>query len=90
MQRTFNNLEHWTQKLFEKLGWMILATHDNNIASVTQYLLCINNLIKKIDEKISVTGNRDTLDDLLILKQQAEYLQVFANNTLTNATNFKN
>lgn len=90
MQRTFNNLEHWTQKLFEKLGWMILATHDKNINQVTQYLLCINNLIIKIDEKIKITEERDRKNDLLILKQQAEYLQVFANNSLTNANNFKN
>lgn len=88
MQRTFGNLENWTKRVFEKFGWMILAIHDKNSDQVNQYLLCINSLIMKIDNKIKITEDIDRKNDLLLLKQQVEYLQIFANNTLTNVNNF--
>ena len=89
MEYTFNSLEHWTRSLFTKFGWIILATHDQNIDKVTLYLKSINRLIKCIDSKIIVTEEKDRINDLKILKQQAIHLQYFANTTLTNSYNFK-
>lgn len=89
MQRTFSDLQHWTQKMFEKLGWMILSTHEQNIDKVTHYLNSIKHLMKKLDEKIQVTQEQDRINDLQILKQQVSYLQYFANASLTNKDNFK-
>ena len=34
MERTFHTLECWSKCLFEKLGWMILATHEQNLNKV--------------------------------------------------------
>jgi hypothetical protein len=89
MQHTFCALEHWFKSMFEKLGWMILATHDQNIEKVNLYLKSINHLIESIDEKIKTTEEKDRINDLKILKQQTLHLQHFANNALTNPSNFK-
>ena len=88
MQHTFCSLEHWTKSMFEKLGWMILATQEQNIDKVTLYLKSINKLLESIESKIIITEQRDRLNDLQILKQQVIYLQHFANSTLTNQKNF--
>lgn len=89
MQHTFCALEHWFKSIFEKLGWMILATHDQNIEKVNVYLKSINYLLESIDKKIKITEEKDRINDLKILKQQTIYLQHFANKTLTNPVNFK-
>ena len=89
MKNTFCALEHWFKSIYEKLGWMVLATHDQNIEKVTLYLKSINRLIDSIDEKIKTTDEKDRLTDLGILKQQTIYLQYFANHALTNSANFK-
>lgn len=89
MQCTFCALEHWFKSIFEKLGWMILATHDQDIEKVNIYLKSINQLIESIDKKIKITEDKDRINDLKILKQQTLYLQHFVNNTLTNPNNFK-
>lgn len=89
MQYTFCALEHWFKSMFEKLGWMILATHDQNIEKVNVYLKSVNHLIESIDEKIKITEEKDRINDLKILKQQTLHLQHFANNTLTNPNNFR-
>ncbi len=89
MQHTFHSLHSWTKAMFEKLGWMILATHDQNIDKVTNYLKSINKLIESIDEKIKITQEQDRITDLKILKEQTIYLQHFANVTLTNSKNFR-
>ena len=89
MQHTFHSLHDWTKAMFEKLGWMVLATHDQNIDKVTHYLKSINKLIESIDNKIKITEEKDRIADLKILKEQAVYLQHFANVSLTNPKNFR-
>lgn len=89
MQHTFHSLHRWTKIMFEKLGWMVLATHDQNIEKVTNYLKSINKLIESIDNKIKITQEQDNITDLKILKEQAVYLQHFANASLTNPKNFR-
>lgn len=89
MQHTFHSLHEWTKAMFEKLGWMVLATHDQNIDKVTNYLKSINKLIESIDNKIKITHEQDNITDLKILKEQAVYLQYFANASLTNPKNFR-
>jgi len=88
MQRTFSDLEHWHKKMFEKLGWMILAIHEGNIEKVNIYLKSIKYLIKKIDDKIKITHDEDRINDLMILKQQTTNLQFFAYKSLNNPNNF--
>ncbi len=88
MQHTFCTLEHWFKSTFEKLGWMVLATHDQNIEKVNLYLKSINHLLDSIDEKIRITEDKDRLNDLKILKQKTIYLQHFANYSLSNPKNF--
>ena len=89
MQHTFHSLHEWTKAMFEKLGWMVLATHDQNIDKVTNYLISINKLIESIENKIKITHEQDNITDLKILKEQAVYLQYFANASLTNPKNFR-
>jgi hypothetical protein len=89
MQYTFHTLEHWFKSIYEKFGWMILATHEQNIDKVEHYLKSIKHLINCIDDKIKITVDTDRINDLKILKQQTIYLQHFANYTLTNPNNFK-
>lgn len=89
MQHTFHSLHEWTKVMFEKLGWMVLSTHDQNIDRVTNYLKSINKLIESIENKIKITYEQDNITDLKILKEQVIYLQHFANASLTNSKNFR-
>ena len=88
MQHTFCALEHWTKSMFEKLGWMILATQEQNIDKVTVYLKSINHLLESIESKIKITEEKDRVTDLQILRQEVIYLQHFANSALSNPKNF--
>lgn len=88
MQRTFSDLEHWHKKMFEKLGWMVLAIHEQNIEKVNMYLKSIKHLIKKIDDKIKITEEKDRVTDLMILNQQSANLLFFAYRSLNNSKNF--
>lgn len=89
MLHTFHDLQNWEKAMFEKLGWMILATHDQNIDKVTNYLKSINHLLESLENKIKTTEEKDRINDLKILKEKVLYLQHFANATLTNPKNFK-
>jgi hypothetical protein len=89
MQHTYCELQECKKELFEKLGCMVLATHEGNIDKVTIYLRSINHLIDSIDNRIKITEDRDCVTDLKILKEKVIYLQYFANATLTKAQNFK-
>jgi hypothetical protein len=88
MQRTFHTLEWWTKDLFEKLGWMILATHEQNLNKVTLYLESINSLLECIEEKIKITKDVDRINDLNIMLLNVEKLKLFASHSLTNRKNF--
>jgi hypothetical protein len=90
MQHTYHSLHDWTKSMFEKLGKMVLATHDHNVDKVNSYLKGINFLIKSLDNKIKSTTEVDRINDLKILREQVLYLQYFANITLTNKDNFRN
>jgi wobble nucleotide-excising tRNase len=89
MQQTYHSLHDWTKSLFEKLGKMVLAIHDQNIDKVHSYLKNINFLIKALDNKIKITTEIDRINDLKILREQVIYLQYFANVTLSDTNNFR-
>lgn len=72
---TFHGLHQWHQKMFEKLGWVILAKEYGHIEKVKCYIDSVNHLEQNIIQKISVTKDKDKIQDLEILLQNVKILQ---------------
>ena len=53
--------------MFEKLGWLVLAYREGDIAAVTHYKRGLNHLKDALEAKIKTTHDRDRKDDLVIL-----------------------
>jgi hypothetical protein len=71
---TYHGLNCWSNNLFEKLGWMVLA-YDKGHKDVTDcYIVNIENLHKAIIEKIKETIDQDKKNDLEIMKRNVEVL----------------
>ena len=72
---TYKGLFKWTQKMYEKLGWMFLALKYNESVKVTAYIQGIEQLRQSIENKIMTVHEDDRRDDLEILRGQVVYLQ---------------
>lgn len=77
---TFKGLHSWYKKMFEKLGWMVLAERDERIEKIKWYKKSINHLIEAIKEKHDMIEEADRKLDLHIMLNNAESLRDFVNN----------
>lgn len=75
---TFEGLHKWTQAMFEKLGWMVLAHAYGRDYKVTAYKKSLSHLQKAIAEKLKSTKDEDRLEDLKILQQHVKILSAHA------------
>lgn len=75
---TFHGLHHWHTKMFEKLGWMVLAKAKGYDYKIRDYKQSIEHLIQSIDHVASEYTDSDKVHDLRVLKMNALHLQSFA------------
>ena len=66
---TFQGLNEWYKRKFEKLGWMILAKRDGYMDKVMAYENSIKRLHTAIGQKIEDIHDKDTMADLYIMKE---------------------
>jgi hypothetical protein len=71
---TFQGLNEWYKRKFEKLGWMILAKRDGYMDKVMAYENSIKRLHTAIGQKIEDIHDKDTRADLYIMKENVEVL----------------
>ena len=77
-QKTFWALHEWTDAMFEKLGWMLLAKRDGYDEKIKAYLQSIDDLLEALNYKIEKMGDHDKKKDLKILRDDVEVLRVHA------------
>lgn len=64
---TFHGLHDWHKRMFEELGWMILAKNRGMIDKTNVYKAGIARLKHALEQKIKSTREKDRKDDLHIL-----------------------
>lgn len=74
---TYHGLEKWFCSLFEKLGWMILAVHNNNYVKAQSYVSSIQMLKEALKQKITETKEPDRIKDLQNLQYNLRILERF-------------
>lgn len=74
-QKTFESLHEWTNAMFEKLGWMVLAERDGNVEKIVNYVHSIERLLEDLDYKITKVEDKDRKHDLKILRDNVLVLQ---------------
>jgi hypothetical protein len=79
---TFHGLHHWHTKMFEKLGWMVLAKAKGYDYKIAAYLKSIEHLVASIEHVISEYHDEDKIHDLRVLHMNAIELLHFATSTL--------
>lgn len=83
-ESTFHGLHHWHQRMFEKLGWVILAKEYGNMDKVKCYINGVNHLEESISQKILRTNDQYKIRDLKILLQNVNILQHYVNQIFSN------
>ena len=64
---TFYGLHKWEKKMYEKLGWMVLAKNEGNNLKVDSYMDTICRLKAMLMKKMDQVHEKDHKDDLQIL-----------------------
>jgi len=70
-EATFYGLHKWEMKIFERLGWMVLAKNERNSLKIKAYFQCIHTLKSSLHKKMEDVEEKDRKDDLKILHDQA-------------------
>ncbi len=60
---TFNGLSKWYKKLFEKLGWMILASHHGKDEKIKEYIRFLEHFLISAEDKYKHTQSKDINDN---------------------------
>jgi predicted ATP-binding protein involved in virulence len=64
---TFHGINEWYKRMFERLGWMILAHKRGMTDQTTVYLSTLKRLKMAIEQKIKSTKDSDNKADLKIM-----------------------
>ena len=64
---TFHGLHMWQKKMFERLGWMVLAKNEGNSLKIKAYRESICRLKHSLMNKMNDVEEKDRKDDLKIL-----------------------
>lgn len=70
-------IHHWHTRMFEKLGWMVLAKEKGYGFKVDTYRKSIDHLIKTIDHVAAEYENHNRKHDLRVLRMNVVCLQDF-------------
>lgn len=74
LDRTMHSLESWTQQMFEKLGWIILAKSYGHYDKVNSYKQSVNRLYESLLYKLKHTHQKDRKNDLKVLIKEVKIL----------------
>ena len=74
---TFSGVEKWYEKLFEKLGWIVLAKYKNMDYKIQAYRRSIHNLMDAIRNLSAIYRDSDKLHDLSVLEMHVNVLHDF-------------
>ena len=74
---TMKGIHHWHTRMFEKLGWMVLAKAKGYDFKVEAYKKSINHLLKTIDHVSAEYVNQNRKHDLNVLRMNTVCLQDF-------------
>lgn len=64
---TFHGIGHWYKRLFEELGWMILAKNRGMTDKTAVYVSSIKRCKMAIEQKLENVRDSDKKDDLKIM-----------------------
>ena len=78
---TFQGLQKWSECVFEKFGWMLLASKYERKYKVDAYLEDIGQLSNALRERHNKTVGEDKKNDLSILIENVTTLQEHARKT---------
>lgn len=87
IERTFECLYKWYERIFEKAGWMIVK---DNRKKIKYYIEGMIDFIESIDVKLSTINDNDKRADLMIMRNNIKKLlmhfnkYLLSNNVLTN------
>lgn len=79
---TCEHLEKWYKKSFKKMGWMVLAKHENNIESIECYMHGLHKLCSALKTKINQIHNPDKRRDLQIMHDNVIKLKMLLHKTI--------
>ena len=74
LQNTLCDYQKWTNMMFKKLGWVLLAKHDNHNYIAPSYLEGLNSLVRDLKDRVELTQEQDRKLDLMILHRKAVFL----------------
>ena len=66
-QCTYHGLFEWHHKMFEELGWMVLAKKRGRMDKIAVYKNSLQHLKKCIENKIQDTHDKDRIEDMQLL-----------------------
>ena len=75
-EMTFHGLEKWYKRLFEKLGWMVLAFQRGHEDKILNYIEGIEHFLVQAENKYKTLSSSDTKKDLAIMIQNVKILLV--------------
>lgn len=71
---TMCGLKKWHTKMFDQLGWMVLANHHGYKDKIVAYKSSLNRLKDKLECKIKSIKDEDKKDDLEIMHANVKEL----------------
>ena len=69
----------WHDRMFEHLGWMILAKEHGYDDKISTYKKSIVRLREAIEQKMEETNDKDKIEDLKVLHKNTKLLIKHAN-----------
>lgn len=79
---TIHGLNEWSRAMFEKLGWMVLASNEGRTMTIRGYLDSLKYLIKCIGEKEKALQDVDNKTQMKELKESVRILYESASKIL--------
>ena len=77
---TFIGMDNWLKKLYEKLGWMVLAKDRNYRGKITAYKAEIERYKKALKKAFRDYQDPDRLRDLKMMEEKIHILSDHVNN----------
>lgn len=79
-QHTFHGLVAWKEKLFMKVGMVIVATQQGDTEALKMFMMKLEKLQNALDKKALEVVDPDKRVDLEIMSQKVDALGLFLSN----------